>query len=328
MWADSLKGWLMIFVVLGHAIQNVLGNQCENNHLWNIIYSFHMPAFMAVSGYLAFRPNNRGGQNIVKFLTRRFKQLIIPFLLWSFVLLLIKNNLSLNSAEKIFLYPDNGGFWFLWVLFFISGIFAFGNLLSDYYKIRQELIILIVCFLLVGVMVVFEPRMFGFKFISYYLLFYSVGYFLHKYENKVIARKLLVIIALSLCWLFLAWFWKMHDLPTWLQHFPIPYSIMQYAYRFITATIAIYVLLAVSPIILNKENVINKTLINLGTISLGIYTTHIILISIIVKGIMLLELSNSQAILVSFILALLLSWTLVWLLSKMKVSAKYLLGKV
>ena len=54
-WADALKGLLMILVIIGHAIQTVEQEACETNHLWNIIYSFHMPAFMAVSGWLAYR---------------------------------------------------------------------------------------------------------------------------------------------------------------------------------------------------------------------------------------------------------------------------------
>lgn len=48
-WADSLKGWLILLVILGHAIQSTLGKWCFDNHLWNFIYSFHMPAFIAVS---------------------------------------------------------------------------------------------------------------------------------------------------------------------------------------------------------------------------------------------------------------------------------------
>ena len=54
-WADSLKGWLMILVIIGHAIQSVITDSYDANHVRNIIYSFHMPAFMAVSGWLAFR---------------------------------------------------------------------------------------------------------------------------------------------------------------------------------------------------------------------------------------------------------------------------------
>lgn len=54
-WADSLKGWLMLLVILGHAIQSTFGVDCDSNHVWNLIYSFHMPAFMAISGWLAYR---------------------------------------------------------------------------------------------------------------------------------------------------------------------------------------------------------------------------------------------------------------------------------
>lgn len=67
-WADSLKGYLMILVILGHAIQSVLVDNFSTNHVWNIIYSFHMPAFMAVSGWVTYRgvsvsklPNSNGG---------------------------------------------------------------------------------------------------------------------------------------------------------------------------------------------------------------------------------------------------------------------------
>ena len=58
-WVDSLKGWLMLLVILGHAIQSALSKDCYDNHLWNLIYSFHMPAFMAVSGWLAYRANSK-----------------------------------------------------------------------------------------------------------------------------------------------------------------------------------------------------------------------------------------------------------------------------
>lgn len=57
-WADSLKGLLMLLVVIGHAIQSLIRDDCYDNHLWNIIYSFHMPAFMALSGWLLFKGEN------------------------------------------------------------------------------------------------------------------------------------------------------------------------------------------------------------------------------------------------------------------------------
>lgn len=63
-WADSLKGVLILLVVLGHAIQFTLGESCYTDHMWDLIYSFHMPAFMAVSGFLAYRV---GGGAVYRF---------------------------------------------------------------------------------------------------------------------------------------------------------------------------------------------------------------------------------------------------------------------
>ncbi len=60
-WADCLKGILIVLVVMGHAIQETLKNGCFDNHLWNYIYSFHMAAFMAVSGFLSYRSVGNGG---------------------------------------------------------------------------------------------------------------------------------------------------------------------------------------------------------------------------------------------------------------------------
>lgn len=57
-WVDSLKGGLMLLVVMGHAIQYCMNDgECESNYWCNLIYSFHMPAFMALSGFVNYRAN-------------------------------------------------------------------------------------------------------------------------------------------------------------------------------------------------------------------------------------------------------------------------------
>ena len=327
-WADSLKGWLIILVVLGHAIQNTLGVECDNDHLWNIIYSFHMPAFMAISGFLAYRPNAQwGGQNLISLLYRRFRQLIIPFVIWTLLLLLIGGKFSLENIGIYLLYPDKG-LWFLWVLFFITVFFNFGNWLSESIHSKQEYVIAVFCLLFAGSMVAYEIRVLGFQFLAYYFIIYSLGYFLNKYFDKVISKNTFVILLLVVCWGILAWFWKMHELPLWLQFIPLPASLMQYAYRFITAALAIYVLLAASPSFLNSTNKWNAPFINLGGISLGIYTVHYIFIGRIVSLYHNWFCDDILIMIFSFISALLISWLVVWLLSKWQFTAKLFLGKI
>ncbi len=50
---DYLKGLLISLVVLGHTIQ-VSKTNFDDSFLFRVIYSFHMPFFFLVSGYLAF----------------------------------------------------------------------------------------------------------------------------------------------------------------------------------------------------------------------------------------------------------------------------------
>ena len=196
------------------------------------------------------------------------------------------------------------------------------------FKVKQEYIISLICALLVGTMVIYSPKLFGAHLIAYYFIFYSIGFFLHKYEDLIITKNAYLIASLFVLWSVLAWFWQQHELPSWLHFVPIPASLTQFTYRFVTATIAIYVLIAVSPKLLSSDQPWNKPFVKLGMVSLGIYTTHIVIIRKVISLCGLLNLNETTAIIVSFITALILSWIIVWLLSKWKYTAKYLLGKI
>ena len=177
-WADSLKGLLILLVVLGHAIQyTMVGDACENDHLWNYIYSFHMPAFMAISGYLGYRV---GGQNRLSIIKKRYLQLLIPYLLWEVIYYLTKGSISVGSMVNVFLRPY---FWFLWVLFFIIVTFQFGDWISEKFNVKQEIFIVGIGLIYTAIMVLCEVRILGFQFIAYYYMFYIFGYYIHKWVN-------------------------------------------------------------------------------------------------------------------------------------------------
>ena len=112
LWADSLKGWLMILVIVGHAIQIVLGSDCETNHVWNLIYSFHMPAFMAVSGWFAYRID-RNKFGYFNMCVRRSNQVLVPYFFWSLSNWII-GGCNAERLPLLIIAPDSF-FWFLWV---------------------------------------------------------------------------------------------------------------------------------------------------------------------------------------------------------------------
>lgn len=327
-WADSLKGWLITLVVLGHAIQYTIGDACYENHIWNLIYSFHMPAFMAVSGFLAFRPSHKygSGKECFSIIKRRFFQLVVPYFLWSLCFLLVNNEVTFTTLGYVILYPSKV-LWFLWVLFCINVISIYGSWLAEKVKLKQEVLIIILCLILAGVMVVLEFRLFGFQYISYYFLFYVLGYYLHKYKEKFDTKNVVVMWVLGVCWFGLAWFWQMHEIPVFLKWAPLPESIIQYVYRYVSAVVAIYLLVVVSPRVLNYAKGWNRFFVSAGYYSLGIYAVHFIIVIGLAATIHSIVKTDSIAIALSFVVAMMISMIAIRLLNKWDLTARMLLGK-
>lgn len=133
---DFLKGCLIFLVLWGHCIQFVGYN---NDRFWwdpvfKAIYMFHMPLFMAVSGYLcALRPNSSWR----RLLSKRFQQWIVPMTAWlalQRLALVVALLFALPSAKWHVVFrrlPDEWqndivfGYWFLWALFLATALVAF-----------------------------------------------------------------------------------------------------------------------------------------------------------------------------------------------------------
>ena len=98
---DFAKGLLIFLVVLGHCL-NELHIQHTQGLLDRWINSFHMPAFMFVSGWFAWHALGKGITNIV---INKLKRLAIPALIWSFVIFLQRifmgESISDDSAVSV-----------------------------------------------------------------------------------------------------------------------------------------------------------------------------------------------------------------------------------
>lgn len=320
-WADSLKGILILLVVLGHAIQGVYVENVESNRLWNIIYSFHMPAFFAISGYFA-QPAGGG----YKWLTKRIQQLLVPYFAWAFLKLIIIQGLSLSSVVAI--VTDPVSFWFLWVLFWVYFLFQASLFLHKKSKVEFNFISIVFALALIAVMAVFSTKMFAFHLIAYYFSFYALGYYMGRLQLFKVSSGWGVGV-LAAIWLILAMGWSMHALPNWMPAIPyVPSSIVQLAYRFTTAFVAIVVLLNLAPRALSSNDKANGMLAKLGFYSLGIYVTHYLVIWWIAAFIQGSIIENELLeVIMTFVLSLVISLTLVWLLNQSRLTAKVFLGK-
>ena len=79
---DALKFFAIFLVIWGHSIQYLVpGNFCDKP-LYRIIYSFHMPLFIAISGFFFVMTIKKGYFKLIK---KRFIQLLLPVISWSLI---------------------------------------------------------------------------------------------------------------------------------------------------------------------------------------------------------------------------------------------------
>ncbi len=105
---DTLKGMLAFLVVLGHCVELYMKDDIVCKVLFWVIYSFHMPVFMFISGYFS--------KNIEKSVFELFDSIIIPVLPFELLYWIIHVVLRMDNAYP-FLTPIFA-YWYIFVLFF------------------------------------------------------------------------------------------------------------------------------------------------------------------------------------------------------------------
>ena len=147
-WILIIQGWAMLWVVIGHSC---LGNAGEGpvweNALFNIAYSFHMPLFMLISGYLfhytrlSKLKDGKCGGWYKSMISNKVKRLMIPYVFFTFVAFLLKMafpgemarlaSINLQEVINAFIYPyDNPlrEMWFIATLMWFFLIMPFWGL--------------------------------------------------------------------------------------------------------------------------------------------------------------------------------------------------------
>lgn len=129
---DIYKGMLMILVIIGH-----LHYFDYDGRTLTLIYSFHMPAFLIIAGYLS---NITDSSTYISIFSKRFKNTIIPYFLFNFISLIIIPKGTLNEQILAFyaifrglgdpIHSINLPLWFLTYFFVAMTAFEVLNLLS------------------------------------------------------------------------------------------------------------------------------------------------------------------------------------------------------
>jgi fucose 4-O-acetylase-like acetyltransferase len=123
---DFSKGILIWLVVFGHSIQYITypGNlRYFEDPIFSIIYIFHMPLFMALSGYF-FNFKKSAAYFLGDFLQAKSRQILLPMLAWVLISVaagtvysLLKGHTSMSAIASSFLFLFFNNYWFLWAVF-------------------------------------------------------------------------------------------------------------------------------------------------------------------------------------------------------------------
>ncbi|MBQ0030715.1 MAG: acyltransferase [Bacteroidales bacterium] len=185
---DIAKALCIILVVIGHF------NPDNAPVFWkwvnSIIYSFHMPLFLFVSGMVYHHTYKK--RSCTSFIGKKLKRLAVPYLITSAIIITIKlvsqgnaqidNPVSLYSFIEMFYLPSAGYFlWFIWVLMLIFVIIWFA-------KSKTSRTILFCISIALYYIPVKFPEVFCLRQLKVMMIFFMMGVMFSEYKMKVILQ--------------------------------------------------------------------------------------------------------------------------------------------
>lgn len=206
---EILQCIAVLLVVLGHSIETPHSNILFFHLLHDFIYSFHMPLFMLISGYLFYNDNKK--RAYLQFIKHKAEGLLLPYFILSTFVFLPRTFLNKYNVNKIdlsidgyihqLIYPwDNviTQFWFLPTLFLIF-------IIAPIIKVNKKIFfcILLIAFYLHIYSYNCEIKFLNINGICFYLFYFIMGAVNCLYKDILVRvfqknqRQLLVIIILS-----------------------------------------------------------------------------------------------------------------------------------
>lgn len=135
---DFSRGIAILLVVVGHLIQ--FNGISTSNPVFEFIYSFHMPLFFAISGYITQKVTHiETGKQYLLYLKKKSIAILLPLFSWT----LLANNYFLAEHWKLLTFDDiqmviiNPGLWFLKMLFVILMIYGLCNWIDHKMKANR-----------------------------------------------------------------------------------------------------------------------------------------------------------------------------------------------
>lgn len=321
---DCLKAFAIFLVVWGHCIQYLSSTHYSEQPVYRIIYSFHMPLFMALVGY--FATSLLKINSFFKVFWKKSRQLLIPAIVMLSIMCLLQ------------VYP-------------VSGIIHFLKVLVIHLWFLKAAFLCIILFYIFAFNKKFRPAGILFSLIisQFIHLWYwpinimypcfVLGYFLHSYRD-FIKRHYLRVIGISGCIFFIMlifWDSSFWDVPA----FTVDFSTQEFTeywwktlYRLIIGMAGTVFLFTVFITMVGRlrSDKIKNALQGVGMRTLGIYLIQALLVESLLPRI--INLDGTDPMLYNLVYTSLIAITsliicvlIVGLLERNKITSILLLGK-
>lgn len=290
---DSIKGVLIFLVVFGHFLESIIGWRGDySSTLLHLIYSFHMPFFILISGYF-FSVNNFNKKLLGVFLVYIIYQTIYS----------IPSLINGTLSYKYFYEPS-------WIMWFLMSMIFWMLITKVIKNITLPVIaVSIICSLLVS-MCHIDGHILSYMRTIVFYPFFIIGLYLKQRNIGVDSVSRLRVIPLILIFILFTSIFLYFDVDKWVLFGLYSYNDAGYTdTEGVLLRLFVFAYSALIIILLSRIIKENSILSRVGERSLSIYLTHGIIVIILNKFI------NLNDNVISVILVLLISIAVTFSLS-------------
>lgn len=263
---DALRGLAIILVVVGHGVQYSIGHGFAQSPVFRAIYSFHMPLFFAISGYLFKYPVSL--REALGRIRARVFSLLVPYFSWTLLWYGCRFATKGVIAEDMTWHT----IWFLPVLF-VSFLLHVAVALAS--RQRTSVTVAILGALTVVAMYCIPGNNFWIGSARYYYVFFLIGAFVRKGQALAHFHPWKTGIPCVILWLFLVPLWRLNASPEWLVNLIGNMPIQRIVYLAFRIGVALLGVCWSYAAILLLSQTAGRWLSCIGLYSIQIYLVHL-----------------------------------------------------
>lgn len=193
---DFLRGMAIVAVVIGHSI-----SANENvTILFHIIYSFHMPLLIFVSGYVEEQRRDKYVKKPFRMLYQRGVSLLLPYCVWCVIAHVHFEGTLLFQFDgfwEYFLGNSGGSLWFLPVMFGLKcmhvGLWQLEKVVWKKATFITDVVSFVVCEIVVVGLALLSDITYFRNMITYAIPYFFAALLLRNEWMKELIRKRLVV---------------------------------------------------------------------------------------------------------------------------------------